>query len=156
MFGSMPNDGPEPHNASAVFLPYQYASTPWPPSRVPFATASRRSNAFTTAPAGSTSILRRPPVMSFTFLAKSRAYSWKMSFVGHVLCQRIVIGACATWIVGAAATAAPAAPTAAFFRNDRRDARIFSGVSRLLLAMERLLDCGREETAFLANREKNS
>ena len=51
----------------------------------------RRSspNACTTAPAGSTSILRSPPVMSLTFLAKSSAYSWKMSFVGQVLCHRI-------------------------------------------------------------------
>jgi hypothetical protein len=107
-------------------LPYQYATTPWPPSRVPFATASSRSNAFTTAPAGSTSILRRPPLISFTFLAKSRAYSWKMSFVGHVDWKRRLIGACATWIVGATATAAPAAPTAAFFKKERRDARTFS------------------------------
>jgi len=33
-----------------------------------------------------------PPVMSFTLLAKSRAYSWKMSLVGQVLCHRIEIG----------------------------------------------------------------
>ena len=31
--------------------------------------------------------------MSLTFLAKSSAYSWKMSFDGHVLCQRMLIGA---------------------------------------------------------------
>ena len=30
--------------------------------------------------------------MSLTFLAKSSAYSWKMSFDGQVLCQRIAIG----------------------------------------------------------------
>ena len=30
--------------------------------------------------------------MSLTFLAKSCAYSWKMSFDGHVLCQRMLIG----------------------------------------------------------------
>ena len=100
----MPKAGPEPQSASAEFLPYQYATTPWPPSSVPFDTASRRSNAFTTAPAGSTSILRRPPVMSFTFLAKSRAYSWKMSFVGQVDWKRRLIGTWATSIVGAAAT----------------------------------------------------
>ncbi len=123
MFASMPQAGPEPQSASAEFLPYQYATTPWPPSSVPFDTASRRSNAFTTAPAGSTSILRRPPVMSFTFFAKSRAYSWKMSFVGQVDWKRRLIGAWATWIVGAAATTAPAAPTAAFLRNERREAR---------------------------------
>ena len=30
--------------------------------------------------------------MSLTFLAKSLAYSWKMSFAGQVVCQRIEIG----------------------------------------------------------------
>ena len=30
--------------------------------------------------------------MSLTFLPKSSAYSWKMSFDGHVLCQRMLIG----------------------------------------------------------------
>jgi hypothetical protein len=48
-------------------------------------TASSRPKAGTTAPAGSTSILRSPPVMSLTFLAKSSAYSWKISFEGQVL-----------------------------------------------------------------------
>ena len=32
--------------------------------------------------------------MSLTFLAKSSAYSWKMSFDGQVLCQRMLIGPC--------------------------------------------------------------
>ena len=58
----------------------------------PCDTASSRSKAFTTEPAGSTSILSAPPVMSLTFFAKSRANSWKMSFAGQVLCQRMVIG----------------------------------------------------------------
>ena len=60
---------------------------------MPFETASSSWKAGTTAPAGSTSILRSPPVMSLTFLAKSSAYSWKMSFDGQVLCQRMLIGA---------------------------------------------------------------
>jgi hypothetical protein len=75
----------------------------------------------TTAPAGSTSILRRPPDMSFTFLVKSTAYSWKMSFAGQVDCQRMVIGDCATEIIGKPAATAPAVPVAAAARNLRRD-----------------------------------
>ena len=31
--------------------------------------------------------------MSLTFLAKSSAYSWKMSLAGQVLCQRIEVNA---------------------------------------------------------------
>src|SRR5438093_906651 len=85
-------------------------------------TASISPKAGTTAPAGSTSILRSPPVMSLTFLAKSRAYSWKMSFCGHVLCQRIVMGPCALATLGKPRAAAPVAATAAPFRNLRRDA----------------------------------
>ena len=46
--------------------------------------------------------------MSFTFLAKSLAYSWKMSFEGHVLCQRMLIGPCALTTAGAATVAAVA------------------------------------------------
>ncbi|MNI70560.1 hypothetical protein D3C73_1263820 [compost metagenome] len=69
MLASMPNAGPEPHSATAVFLPYQYATTPCPPSSVPADTASSKSNAFTTAPAGSTSIFNWPPAMSLTFCA---------------------------------------------------------------------------------------
>src|SRR5690606_12667132 len=69
MLASMPNDGPEPHSATAVFLPYQYATPPWPPSSVPADTASSRSNALTTAPAGSTSILSWPSAMSLTLRA---------------------------------------------------------------------------------------
>src|SRR6267142_1967788 len=78
-------------------------------------------NAGTTAPAGSTSILRSPPVMSFTFLAKSLAYSWKISFDGQVLCQRMEIGPCALAIIGKPSVAAPVAAAAAPVRNLRRD-----------------------------------
>ena len=45
-----------------------------------------------------------------------------MSFVGQVLWNLSEIGCWATWIVGAAAAATPAAPMAAFFRNARREA----------------------------------
>ena len=38
--------------------------------------------------------------MSLTFLAKSSAYSWKMSFDGQVLCQRMLIGPCALTTAG--------------------------------------------------------
>ena len=50
--------------------------------------------------------------MSLTFVAKSSANSWKMSFEGQVLCQRMVIGPCALTMLGAAtvAAAATAAP----------------------------------------------
>src|SRR5262249_61837662 len=85
---------------------------------VPLVTASMRSNALTTAPAGSTSILSWPPVISLTFLAKSWAYSWKISFAPQVLCQRQVIGSCALAMVGRATAAVDAA--AAPLRNLRR------------------------------------
>ena len=58
--------------------------------------------------------------MSFTFLAKSLAYSWKMSFAGQVDCQRIAIGV--AWpfaIIGNARLAAPAVAVAPA-RNFRR------------------------------------
>src|SRR4029077_5376071 len=89
----------------------------WPPSSTPLETASSNWNAGTTAPAGSTSILRSPPVMSLTFLLKSIAYSWKISFDGQVLCHRILMGPWALTTVGATtATLATAAP----LRNLRR------------------------------------
>src|SRR2546425_9640563 len=87
----------------------------------PYTTLFRSPNAGTTAPAGSTSILRSPPVMSLTFLAKSSAYSWKMSFCGHVDCHRIVIGPWAFTTAGKPRAAAPAAATAAPVRKVRRD-----------------------------------
>ncbi|HZV55150.1 MAG TPA: hypothetical protein VFF82_09440, partial [Rhodocyclaceae bacterium] len=59
--------------------------------------------------------------MSFTFLAKSSAYSWKISLVGQVLCQRMLIGDWATAIIGNPVIAAPVAPIAALARNLRRE-----------------------------------
>src|SRR6478735_7317124 len=56
--------------------------------------------------------------MSLTFLAKSSAYSWKMSLAGQVLCQRMLVTPCALTITGAATEAA--APTAAVLRKRRR------------------------------------
>jgi hypothetical protein len=60
--------------------------------------------------------------MSLTFLAKSWAYSWKMSFAGQVDCQRMLIGpAWALAIMGNPAAAAPTLPVTAAARNLRRD-----------------------------------
>ena len=59
--------------------------------------------------------------MSLTFLAKSRAYSWKMSLVGQVLCQRMLIGPCALRTDGKPSVAAPAVTAAAAVRKLRRD-----------------------------------
>src|SRR5207249_10172035 len=60
--------------------------------------------------------------MSFTFLAKSSAYSWKMSFDGQVLCQRMLIGPAGPLaIVGKPSVAAPAVAAAAPARNLRRE-----------------------------------
>src|SRR4029079_239517 len=87
-----------------------------PPSGTPCAPASSNGNAGTTAPAGSTSILRSPPVMSLTFLAKSCAYSWQISFDGQVLCHRMLIGPCAETTLGAA-TAVAVAPAASTNRR---------------------------------------
>ena len=58
--------------------------------------------------------------MSLTFLAKSSAISWKMSFDGQVLWKRKLVVVCAVATIGAAI--APAAPTvvAALLRKRRR------------------------------------
>src|SRR3990172_3467371 len=93
--------------------------TPWPPSSVPFETASSRPKAGTTAPAGSTSILSSPPVMSFTFLAKASANSWKISLVGQVLWNRSEVIS-AREIIGNPIAAAPPTEAAVAVRNFRR------------------------------------
>src|ERR1051325_2628164 len=54
--------------------------------------------------------------MSLTFLAKSSAYSWKMSFDGHVLWKRMLIGPCAEATLGAA-TAVAVAPAVSMKRR---------------------------------------
>ena len=82
-------------------------------------TSSNNWNAGTTEPAGSTSIFRRPPAMSLTFLAKSAAYSWKMSLAGQVLWNRMLT-VWAVEIIGAASAPAAPAALAAFFRKRRR------------------------------------
>jgi len=65
--------------------------------------------------------------MSLTFFAKSRAYSWKMSFCGQVDCQRIVMGPCALATIGNASAAVPVAATAAPRRNFRREGSVAAG-----------------------------
>ena len=75
-FASMPKSGPAPYRPKAVFLPYQNAARPWPPSSVPLLTASTTCSPGTTAPAGSMSIFSRPWVRSKTFLVQSMANSW--------------------------------------------------------------------------------
>jgi hypothetical protein len=62
--------------------------------------------------------------MSLTSFAKSSAYSWKMSLVGQVLCQRMLIGPWALAIIGKPRVAAPAVAAAAPDRNFRRDAAV--------------------------------
>src|SRR5215470_45564 len=57
--------------------------------------------------------------MSLTFLAKSCAYSWKMSLAGQVDWKRKLV-VCARDTAGAASAPAVAAPAAAFFRKRRR------------------------------------
>src|SRR5262249_62050542 len=81
--------------------------------------------------------------MSLTFLAKSLAYSWKMSFCGQVLCQRIEIGPWALTTIGKPRAAAPVAAAAALLRNRRR------GVSGRACAslMSHLLFVGTVEVA---------
>src|SRR3989304_3023941 len=100
--------------------------TPGPPAGVPFDTASIRPKAGTTAPAGGTPTLSSPPALPLTFWAEAGAYSGKMSLVGHVLCQRIVIGPCDLAAMGKprVAAAAPPAATAAALRTSRRETRL--------------------------------
>src|SRR6476620_721101 len=93
---------------------------PWPPSSVPFDTASNRPNAGTTEPAGSTSIFSSPPVMSLIFLAKSSAISWKMSFEGQVLWNRKLVVVWAVDTIGAAIAVAAPTVVAALLRKRRR------------------------------------
>jgi hypothetical protein len=64
--------------------------------------------------------------MSFTFLAKSLAYSWKMSLAGQVLWKRRLT-VCALLTMGAAMAAAPTAPAEACFRKLRRGAPDWRG-----------------------------
>src|SRR3546814_3103734 len=59
--------------------------------------------------------------MSLTFFTKSRAYSWKISTVGHVLWNLRLVGACALTIEGKPIPTAAAVPAAAPPRNWRRD-----------------------------------
>src|SRR5215213_4112149 len=72
--------------------------------------------------------------MSLIFLAKSNAYSWKMSFDGQVLCQRMLIGPCACTTAGAATVAAVA--TAAPFRNLRRVLRPVLALSVIVVSSQ--------------------
>ncbi len=74
--------------------------------------------------------------MSFTFFAKSFAYSWKMSFAGHVLCHRMLIGPWALTTAGNPRVAAPAL-AAAPARNRRRV--VWAGFFTCSLLMEMLL-----------------
>src|SRR5262245_4980643 len=67
--------------------------------------------------------------MSLTRFAKSRAYSWMMSFCAQVLCQRIEIGPCAFTTFGKPSAAAPVAAIAAPVRNLRRDAGVVASCS---------------------------
>src|SRR5262245_25900600 len=76
--------------------------------------------------------------MSLTFFAKSSAYSWKMSFCGQVLCQRIEIGPWALATIGKPSVAAPVAASAAPWRNLRRGVSVVIGDSlmRYLLRID--------------------
>src|SRR5262245_23730869 len=91
--------------------------------------------------------------MSFTFLAKSRAYSWKMSFDGQVLCQRMLTGPWALTTVGAATVAAAA--TAPVLMNLRR----VTVLSLLLLiffsSLRRFLEASCLLEALLARRRSD-
>src|SRR5262245_61724916 len=68
--------------------------------------------------------------MSLIFFAKSSAYSWKMSFDGQVLCQRMLTGpVCASTFGAATVAAAPAAATV----RKRRRLVLFSSVRFTIL-----------------------
>src|SRR5262245_12711987 len=85
--------------------------------------------------------------MSLTFLAKSSAYSWKMSFCGQVLCQRIEIGPWALTTIGKPRAAAPVAAAAALLRNRRRGVSVRACASLmshlLLVGTVEVPRCGR-------------
>src|SRR5690606_7850013 len=112
---------------------------------VPADTASSRLNAGTTAPAGRISMRSWPSAMSLTFLAKSTANSWKMSFDGQVLCMRSVMGPDWAREMAGKPSAVPAAPAAAApARNFRREGLTSFIVSLLstfvIAAIDQLID----------------
>src|SRR5262245_431629 len=89
-----------------------------------------------------------PPVMSLTFFAKSSAYSWKMSFCGQVLCQRIEIGPWALATIGKPSAAAPVAARVAPCRNLRRGVSVAIGD----WLMKYLLRIDEEECSAVAGK----
>ncbi len=62
---------------------------------IPRLTASSTSKAGTTVPAADISHLRRPPDISSTILASSRAEMWSRLVAGQVLCTFQTIFCCA-------------------------------------------------------------
>src|SRR5262245_26924626 len=86
--------------------------------------------------------------MSLTFFAKSSAYSWKMSFCGQVLCQRIEMGPCALATIGKPSAAAPVAARAAPCKNLRRGVSVTIGDS----LMTYLLRIGGEDSSAVAGK----
>ena len=76
----------------------------------------------TTAPAGRISILRRPPAISSVFFPQSTKISWKMSFVGQVLCiLKVTVACAAARDAEVSPTPAAMAPAAAAPSKPRRD-----------------------------------
>ena len=83
--------------------------------------------------------------MSLTFLAKSSAYSWKMSFDGHVLWKRMLIGPCALTTLGAATGCRAGGERAGLQEFSTRDIGRCFATHRFLLCFIRfsgVLDCG--------------
>src|SRR5262245_4910763 len=83
---------------------------------IPRLTASSTSNGGTMVPAADISHLRRPPDISSTILASSRADTWSRLVAGHVLCIFQTIFCCA------AASPGPLHSTAARIRTGRAKA----------------------------------
>nr|WP_314623528.1 hypothetical protein [uncultured Noviherbaspirillum sp.] len=76
--------------------------------------------------------------MSLTFLAKSNAYSWKISLLGHVLWKRICVAPWADAIIGKLAAVAVPAATAVprnFRRADVAPATAFSFFFMMLVSI---------------------
>ena len=98
----MPKRGPWVRGTKAANFPMMYPGVVWPASRTPRLTASWISKGGTTAPAGDTSILSRPPEVFSIVATSSLAASSGNTPSGQAVCIFHRIGAAGVWAVAGA------------------------------------------------------
>ncbi len=109
---SIPNRGPWVRGMKAISFPMMYPGVVCPASRTPRLTASWISKGGTTAPAGDTSILSRPPEVLSIVDTSSLAASSGKTPSGQAVCIFHRIGAWAVAWPGALYEPARKAPRA--------------------------------------------